>query len=80
MLDLDVLGTEGLFLFCTLLRLSKQGISSSIHLVLMIVYLEVVIREFLGPADFFGVQTLRVYEPAEVVMIGEYKHLMLRPF
>ena len=39
-----------------------------------------VIREFLGPADLFGAQTLCVYKPAEVVVVGEYKHLMLRPF
>ena len=32
--------------------------------------------EFLGPADLFGAQTLRVYESLEVVMVGKYKDFM----
>ena len=78
--DFDILGAEGLFLFCTLLRVSRQGISSSISLVLIIVDLEVVVREFLGPADLSGAQTLCLHEPTEVVVVGEYEHLKLRPF
>ena len=78
--DIDVLGAKGHFLFCTLLRVSRQGISSSISLGLTIVDLEVVAREFLGPTDLFWAQTLRLHESTEVVMVGEYEHLMLRPF
>ena len=80
MQDFDVLCSEGLFLFDTSLRVSRQGISSSVSLALTIVDSEVVTREFLGPADLSGAQTLRVHEPAEVVVVGEYEHLMLRPF
>ena len=80
MQDFDVLGTGGLFLFYTLLKVLRQGISSSISLALTIVDLEVVAREFLGPADLSGAQILRLHEPTEVVMVGDYKHLMLRPF
>ena len=78
--NFDVLGAEGLFLFCTSLRVSRQGISSSISLALMIIVSEVVAREFLGPADLSGVQTLRLHELMEVVVVDEYEHLMLRPF
>ena len=78
--DFDILGIEGFFLFCTSLKVLRQGISSSVSLALTIVDLEVVAREFLGPADLSGAQTLRFHEPAEVVVVGEYKHLMLRPF
>ena len=46
--DFDVLGVKGLFFFCTLLRVLRQGISSSISLALTIVDSEVVAREFLG--------------------------------
>ena len=80
MQDFDVLGAEGFFLLCTPLRVLRQGISSSVSFALMIVDLEVVAREFLGPADLSGAQTLRLHEPTEVVVVGEYKHLMLRPF
>ena len=78
--DFDVLGAEGLFFFCTLLKVSRQGISSSISLALTVVDLEVVAREFLGPADLFRAQTLHLHELTEVVMISEYEHLMLRLF
>ena len=49
--DLDVLGAKGLFLFCTLWRVLRQDIGSSVSLTLTIVDLEVVVREFLSPAD-----------------------------
>ena len=80
MQDFDVLGAEGFFLLCTLLRVLRQGISSSVSLALTIVNLEVVAREFLGPADLSAVQTLCLHESAEVVVVGEYEYLMLRPF
>ena len=80
MQNLDVFRSEGLFLLSTLLKVSRQGIGSSVSLALTIVDSEVVTRELLGPADLSGAQTLRVYEPAEVVVVGEYKHLMLRAF
>ena len=80
MQDFDVLGAEGFFLLCTSLRVSRQGISSSVSLALTIVDLEVVARELLGPADLSKAQTLRLHEPTKVIVVGEYKHLMLRPF
>ena len=78
--DFDVLGAEGFFFLCTLLRVLRQSISNLVSLALTIVDLEVIAREFLSPADLFGTQTLCLYESAEVLVVGEYKHLMLRPF
>ena len=78
--NLDVLCSEALFLVSTLLRVSRQGIGSSVSLALTIVDSEVVTTEVLGPADLSGAQTLRVHEPAEVVVVGEYEHLMPRAF
>ena len=78
--DLDVLGAEGLFFFCTLLRVLRQSIYSSVSFVLTIVNSGVVTREFLSPADLSGAQTLHLYEPTEVVVVGKHKHLMLRSF
>ena len=80
MQNLDVLRSEGVFLLSAPLRVSRQGIGSSVSLVLTIIDLEVVMRELLGPADLSGAETLRVHEPAEVVVVGEYKHLMLGAF
>ena len=80
MQNLDVLCSEGLFLLSTPLRVLRQGIGSSVSFALTIVDSEVVTRKLLGSADLSGAQTLRVYEPAEVVVVGEYEHLMLRAF
>ena len=80
MQDFDILGAENLFLLFTLLKILRQSISSSVSLALMIVDLKVVAREFLGPVDLSGAQTLCFHEPTEVVVVGGYEHLMLRPF
>ena len=78
--DLDVLGAEGVFLFYTLLRVLKQGISSSVSLALTIIYSEVVMREFLGPADLPGAQTLCVHEFTKVVVVYKDKDLVFTTF
>ena len=76
--DFDVLGSENFFFFYTLLRVLRQGVSSSICLTLTIINLEVVTREFLGQADLSRAQTLYVYELAEVVVVRKHKNFMLR--
>ena len=78
--DLDVLGIQGVFLFCTLLRVSRQGISSSVSFALTIIDSEVVTREFLGPADLPGAQTLRVYELTKVVVVYKAEDLVFAIF
>ena len=80
MQNFDVFGVEGFFLFCTLLKVSRQGISSTVSLALKIVDLEVVAREFLDLTDLSEAQALRLHELVEVAVIGKYKHLMLRLF
>ena len=80
MKDFDVVGPKGLFLLCILLRILKLGISSSVKLVLTTTDLEVVTKEILDLANLSGAQTLCVYELAEVVVVGEYKYLVLRLF
>ena len=77
--DLNDLCLDGLFLLNTPLRVSKQGIDSSVSLALTIIDLEVVAREFLGLTDLSGAQTLCLHELIEVVEFGKYKHLMFRP-
>ena len=37
-------------------------------------------REFLSLADLSRAQTLQVYKTAEVVVVDEYKYLMLKAF
>ena len=78
MQDFDVLVSEGLFLLCTSLRVSRQGVSSSIGFALTIIDSEVVTREFLSPANLSGAQTLCIHEPAEVVVVGKHEDFMLR--
>ena len=78
--DLNVLCSESLFLCNTLLRVLRQGIGSSVSLTLTIIDPEVVAREFLGRADLSGAQTLRLHEPTQVVVVGEYNHFVLKLF
>ena len=78
MQDFDVFGAEGFFLFCTPLRVSRQGISSSVSFALTIIDSKVVTREFLGPAELPRAQTLCIHESLEVVMVGKHKDFMSR--
>ena len=78
--DFDVLGAECLFFLYTLMRVLKQGISNFVSLALTIINLEVVMRKLLGLADLSWAQTHCIHKPVEVVMVGEYKHLMLKFF
>ena len=78
MQDFDIFGAEGFFFLCTLLKVSRQGISSSVSLFLTIIDLEMVTKEFLGLANLPRDQTLYVYEPAEVVVVGKYEDFMSR--
>ena len=76
MQDFDVFCSEGVFFLSVPLGISRQGISSSISFALTIINLKVVTREFLGPADLSGAQTLCVHELSEVVMVGKHKDFM----
>ena len=78
--NLGVLSSKLSFLIMPSLREAREGVCSSVCFALTIIDLKVVTREFLSLADLSGAETLRVHEPAEVVVVGEYKHLMLRPF
>ena len=78
MRNLDVLRSESVFLLSTPLKVSRQGIGSSVSLALTIIDSEVVTREFLSPADLSGAQTLRVHKSSEVIMVGKYEDFMSR--
>ena len=78
MQDFDVLCSEGVFFLSVPLGVSRQGISSSVSFALMIIDSEVVTREFLGPADLPGAQTLRIHKLSKVVMVGKHKDFMSR--
>ena len=80
MQNLDILGSEGFFLLCTLLRIMRQSINCSICFILAIIDLIVVTREFSNLVNLFGAQTLCVHEPMEVVVVGEYEDLVLAAF
>ena len=76
--DFDVLCLEGVFFLSVPLGVSRQGINSSVSFTLTIIDSEVVTREFLGPADLSGAQTLRINESSKVVMVGKHEDFMSR--
>ena len=78
MQNLDILGSEGLFLLSTPLRVMRQDIGSSVCLALSVIDLKVVTRELLGPANLSGAQTLLFHESLEVVIVVKYEDFMLR--
>ncbi len=75
--DFRVLGLEGLFFLSTPLEVSRQGISSSISFVLLIIDPEVVSWQFLRPPDLLKAQAFRIYETLEVVVVCKHENFML---
>ena len=51
-----------------------------ICLALTIVNSKMISGELLGPADLLEAQTLYIHETTKIIMIGEYKHLVLATF
>ena len=78
MQDFDVLCSEGVFFLSVPLGILRQGISSSVNFALTIIDSKVVTREFLGPANLSGAQTLCVHKSLKVVMVGKHKDFMSR--
>ena len=78
MQDFDVFCSKGVFFLSVPLGISRQGISSSVSFALMIIDSEVVTREFLGPTDLSGAQTLCVHKSSEVVMVGKHEDFISR--
>ena len=76
--NFDVLCLESVFFLSVPLGILRQGISSFVSFALILIDAEVVTREFLGPADLSGAQTLRVHELSEVVIVGKYEDFMSR--
>ena len=60
------------------MRVLKQGISSFICLVLTIIDLKVITREFLSPVNLSETQNFHVYELLEVVIVGKYDDFILK--
>ena len=78
--DFDVLVAECFFLFCTLLRISRQGIRNFVSLALTIIDLEMVTKEFLSLTDLSRAQTFCVHKLWKVVMVDKHKNFMSRAF
>ncbi len=80
MQDLYILGLEGLLFLSTPLRVTRQGISSSISFALSIINPEVVPWQFLGPTDLFRAQVFCIHKVLEVVIVCKNENFMLSVF
>ena len=80
MKDLAILSLELFFFIRASLKKLWQSICSHICLTLAIVDLKMVLREFLGPENLPGAQTLRIYETTEVIVGCKDENLMVTTF
>ena len=80
MKDLAIFSLELIFLILASLEKSWQSIYSCICFALVIVNLEMILKEFLSPENLFGAQTLYIYETIKVIVVRKDKNLMLATF
>ena len=80
MKDLAILSLELLFLILAFLKKPQPCICSRICLTLVIVDLEMLLRELLVSADLSEAQALRIHEMTEVDVVRKDENLMLVAF
>ena len=76
----SILSLKDFFLVLAFLRKAQQGISSCVGLTLTVINPEVILREFLSPANLTRAQTLCVHKLSKVIMIGENKNFVFAVF
>ncbi len=76
MKNLSILISERFFLSLASLWEARQSICRSISFSLMIIDLEMVSRELLGPADLTRAQIFRIHESTKVVMVSKDEELV----
>lgn len=65
MKDLGILSSKLFFFVWTSLRKARQGVCSSISLALVVINLEVVLRELLSSSDLMRTQAFCIHEPTQ---------------
>lgn len=80
MKNLSILILKCFFLSLTFLWEVRQGISCSISLSLTIIDLEVVLKEFLSPADLTKAQAFLIYELTKIVIVNKNEDLVFTAF
>ena len=80
MKNLAILSSELLLLILAFLWKPRQSICSRIRLTLVIVDLEIVSRELLGPTDLSEAQAFCIHEITEVIVVRKDENLMLATF
>lgn len=80
MKNLRILIFKSFFLNLAFPGKGRQHISSSISFSLMIIYLEVVLREFLYPVDLTKTETFCIHKLVEVIIVSKDKDLVFVAF
>ena len=80
MQNFQVFGLKSFFFFNTLLGILRQGVSSSICVVLAKINLDMITEKFLSPADLSRTQNLCIHKLLEVIIVGKHENFMLKAF
>lgn len=75
--DLVIFGFQDSFFFGILPKVFKKSINSSIGLVLSIINLEILLKQFLSSTNLPGAQFFHIHQVAQIVVICKNKGLML---
>lgn len=78
--NLGVFSSQSSFCFGILLKVSRQGISSSISFTLSIIDLEMVSKKVLSPTNLLRAQAFYVHKVVQVVVVRKNEDLILAIF
>ena len=74
--NLSILILKDFFLSLAFLWEAKQSISCNICFFLTIIYLEMILREFLGSTNLTKTQVFHIYKSAKVIIISKDKNFV----
>lgn len=80
MKNLGVFSSKTCFFLLTPLGITRQGISSCIFFLLVVINFKIIAEQLLCPSNLTKTETFYVYETTKVIVIGKNKDLIFAVF
>ena len=80
MKNLNVFSLKFFFFVMTCLKKVKKGVYISIYFALTVANPKMVLKKLLSPPDLTKAQTLCIYEPIKIVVVGQDEDFILAAF
>lgn len=74
--DTSIFNLKDFFLIRTFLKKAKQDVKYGIGIILLIIYIKILLKDFSGLTNPVKTLTFYIYELLEVIIIDKYKNFI----